>query len=297
MPFDININPVEILDKQFEGMLEQAIANAPQLVAALVFLLLTWGIKNIVIAIFNKVAKRSRMRLALQEALKTLISFGVWAMGFMIAAMIAMPELTPAKLLAGLGIGSLAIGLAFKETFENFMAGIMILMRKPMSINDHIECEGLEGQVTHISVRDTYIRRVDGVLIMVPNAYLYKNPLRILTDWDLRRVTFICGVAYGEDVDKARDVIYKAVKKVESVSKDKPIEIFAQEFNSSSIDFEVTWWTGSRPVDIRKSRDEVVAAVKRALDEAGIEIPFPYRTLTFKEPLRVGQVVGEEKAE
>ena len=73
----------------------------------------------------------------------------------------------------------------------------------------------------------------------------------------------------------------------------RPVQIFAREFNSSSIDFEVTWWTGSKPVDERRSRDEVVAAVKRALDEAGIEIPFPYRTLTFKEPLSLSRGEGE----
>ncbi len=76
------------------------------------------------------------------------------------------------------------------------------------------------------------------------------------------------------------------MKSVDSVRDDvKDVQIFAQEFADSSINFEVTWWTGSRPVDIRRSRDKVVAAVKGALDEAGIEIPFPYRTLTFKEPL------------
>ena len=67
----------------------------------------------------------------------------------------------------------------------------------------------------------------------------------------------------------------------------RDVEIFAQEFADSAINFEVTWWTGSRPIDIRSSRDKVVAAVKRALDDAGIEIPFPYRTLTFNEPLPI----------
>jgi small-conductance mechanosensitive channel len=82
-------------------------------------------------------------------------------------------------------------------------------------------------------------------------------------------------------------VIRKAVTSVDTVHDDQPIQVFAQAFGASSIDFEVTWWTGSKPVDIRTSRDQVVAAVKRALDDAGIEIPFPYRTLTFKENLRI----------
>jgi small-conductance mechanosensitive channel len=121
--------------------------------------------------------------------------------------------------------------------------------------------------------------------VVIPNAQLFKNPVTVRTDLDRRRVTIRCGVAYGEDVDNARDVIYKAVEGLETVDTDQGIQIFAQAFGASSIDFEVTWWTGSQQVEVRASRDKVVAAVKRALDEAGIEIPFPYRTLTFHEPL------------
>ena len=114
----------------------------------------------------------------------------------------------------------------------------------------------------------------------------FKNPVTIRTARDVRRTTVICGVAYGEDVDRAREVIAEAVRGVDAVRDDvRDVEIFAQEFADSSINFEVTWWTGSRPIDIRSSRDKVVAAVKRALDDAEIEIPFPYRTMTFKEPL------------
>jgi len=93
-----------------------------------------------------------------------------------------------------------------------------------------------------------------------------------------------CGVAYGEDVDQSREVILEAVRGCESVEGIRTVEVFAQEFASSSINFEVAWWTGAKPLDIRRSRDEVVGAIKRAWDEAGIEIPFPYRTLTFKGP-------------
>ena len=82
-------------------------------------------------------------------------------------------------------------------------------------------------------------------------------------------------------------MIRGAVASCESVSGPKSVEIFANEFADSSINFEIAWWTGSAPVEIRKSRDEVIEAVKKALDNASIEIPFPYTTLTFKEPLSV----------
>jgi small-conductance mechanosensitive channel len=212
----------------------------------------------------------------------------MWLFGVLIAVTIAFPTITPGKALTALGVGGVAIGFAFKDVFENFLAGILLLIREPFSVEDYIECEGFEGQVEEITIRDTHVRQTDGQLVVAPNAMFFKNPVTIRTARDVRRTTVICGVAYGEDVDAAREVIAQAVRGVDAVRDDvRDVEIFAQEFADSSINFEVTWWTGSRPIDIRSSRDKVVAAVKRALDDAGIEIPFPYRTLTFNEPLPV----------
>ncbi len=258
----------------------------PQILLSLLFLLAVWVVIGMIGRLVPRALARARMRNALQDVVIMLLTVGLWLLGGLIALTIAFPTITPGKALTALGIGGVAIGFAFKDVFENFLAGILLLIREPFSKSDFIECEGIDGQVEDITVRDTHIRRTDGQLVVAPNAMFFKNPVTIRTARSLRRTTIIVGVAYGEDVDAAREVIATAVKQVDSVRDDvRDVQIFAQEFASSSINFEVTWWTGSRPVDIRASRDGVVSAIKRALDEAGIEIPFPYRTLTFKEPL------------
>jgi small-conductance mechanosensitive channel len=184
-----------------------------------------------------------------------------------------------------MGLISIAVGFAFKDIFENFFAGILILWRYPFESGDFIECEDITGKVEEITIRTSMIRKTSGELVVVPNSFLFKNPVEVLTSQPQRRVTIIAGVAYGEDLSTAVDVIRQAVETCATVIKEQPVQIFPQGFGSSSIDIEVTWWTGSKPVDIRRSRGEVVTAVKRELDRAGIEIPFPYRTLTFKEAL------------
>ena len=283
------VEPVRVLTEQLAEIAQGAVALLPSLIVVAIVLTLTaliaWGVRRGIDRAFRN---RKRVRNSLRTLFVNLAGILVWFAGLMISAIILFPNLTPSSLVAGLGLGTVAIGFAFKDIFENFLAGIIILFREKMRMNDYIECEGLEGQIEEILIRETHIRRTDGQLVIVPNAMLFKNPLRIVTDLDERRTTIIVGVAYGEDVDEARRVIKNAVEDCDSVIRPRrPIQIFAREFNSSSIDFEVTWWTGSKPVDERRSRDEVVASVKRALDEAGIEIPFPYRTLTFKEPLPV----------
>lgn len=258
----------------------------PQLILAVVFLVFVWVVVKIVNWILPRMLRQARMRRALVDVILMLATVGIWLFGVLIAVTIAFPTITPGRALTALGVGGVAIGFAFKDVFENFLAGVLLLLREPFSIDDYIDCEDIEGQVEEITIRDTHVRQTDGQLVVAPNAMFFKNPVTIRTAKDVRRTTVICGVAYDEDVDKAREVIANAVRSVDAVRDDvRDVEIFAQEFADSSINFEVTWWTGSRPIDIRSSRDKVVAAVKRALDEAGIEIPFPHRTMTFKEPL------------
>jgi len=258
------------------------------LVSAALAILITWGVVAIVRRVVQRLGKRLHLRSNLVDVLTKLTSMGLWLVGLLMALTIVFPSITPGKALTTLGLGSVAIGFAFKDTFENFLAGILILLREPFQIGDFIECEGIEGKIEEITIRDSHVRKTDGQLVVVPNHALFQNPVVVRTDRDLRRTTVICGVSYDTDVDHARDVILAAVKRVDTVRDDiKDVQVFAQAFGASSVDFEVTWWTGSEPIDIRTSRDQVVAAVKRALDEAEIEIPFPYRTMTFKEPLEV----------
>ena len=289
------MEPVNILIEQLNGMLRASIAVLPQLAIAIIVLVVTWGLNAIAQTALRKSLSRSNIRQSLKELFHLFLTIFIWVLGLMIAAVIVFPGLTPASMLAGLGIGSVAIGFAFKDVFENFLAGIIILFRREMRIGDFISCEGIEGKVTRIAIRESHIQQTDGQLVIVPNAIMFKNPVIVRTHDDVRRVTVICGVAYDEDVDAARDVIARAVGSCDTVRRDDhPIQVFAQEFAESSINFEIAWWTGSTPLDVRKSRDEVVSAVKRALDDAGIEIPFPYRTLTFKEPLPLSRASADD---
>jgi len=282
------MEPINILVSKLQEMAQAGIELTPQLLISVFIILMTYLFAKLAGNLTKRIFSKTKLRPSLVNLMVLFSSLGIWIFGLMVAAIIAFPSLTPAKMLAGLGIGSVAIGFAFKDIFENFLAGILILLRREMRINDFIACQGYEGTVEAILVRETHIRETDGELVILPNSMLFKNPLTIRTDITQRRTTITCGVGYGENVDDARAVIKTAVTECETVISDsRPVEVFANEFADSAINFEVSWWTGSKPIDIRVSRDEVVAAIKSALDEAKIEIPFPYRTLTFKQPISI----------
>jgi small-conductance mechanosensitive channel len=273
----------EVVSDSLESLWKDSLKRSPLLIAAILLLFLTSLVAKAVAWIAHRLLDKRGMRSSLKDLTYQLSSIAVWMLGLLVATIIAFPGMTPTKALTVLGLGSVAIGFAFKDIFENFFAGILILWRYPFDRGDFISCDGQTGKVEQITIRNTLIRKLDGELAVVPNATLFKNNVDVLTSQPQRRVRIACGVAYDEDVDQCRDLIIKAVQACESVQGKRTVEVFAQEFGDSSVNFEVAWWTGSKPVDIRRSRDEVVASIKRQLDDAGVEIPFPYRTLTFKD--------------
>lgn len=271
-------------------MIRSFVEHLPFLLGGIATLLLTWALASFLSAFGNRLLKNWSKRDSVKELIIRMLSIVIWVMGLLLTAIVLFPGLTPSKALGGLGLVSIAVGLAFKDIFENFFAGILILWRFPFERGDYIECEGLVGKVEKVMIRMSYIRETNGELTVVPNSFLFKNPVTILTSLPSRRVMLTTGVAYDVDVEQAVEVITRAMQSCETLTDDKPIQVFPSGFGSSSIDIEIAWWTESSPLGVRRSTGEVVTVVKAALDAAGIEIPFPYRTLTFKEALPVSQV-------
>ena len=152
------MDTLKILLTALRDMSNSAIELLPQLLVATVVIVFTYLVAKLIRIVAKRILNKSKMRKSLINLLILLSSLGIWVLGMMAAAIALLPNLTPTKMLAGLGIGSVAIGFAFKDIFENFLSGIIILLRREMRIGDFIECEGLEGEVENISVRETHIR-------------------------------------------------------------------------------------------------------------------------------------------
>ena len=283
------MNYIEALRSQVQAIALGFVEALPTMVIALVIIILTSIVARFAVKFADLIVGRTDIRPSLKALIDTLVKLAIWLIGLMIAAIVVMPGLTPASLIAGLGIGAVAIGFAFQDIFENFLAGVLIMVREKMRIGDVIECEGIKGKVSRITLRETHVQKLSGELTIVPNSILFKNPVEILTDEDERRHEVVVGVSYDTNLDHAADVIRRAVGTADGVNHDKTVDIFAQEFNSSSVDFLVRWWGGSTPRAGWESKDRVVRAIKAHLDEAGIEIPFPYVTHTFKEAVPLAE--------
>lgn len=287
---------VETLRRQIQAMGQGFVENLPALAIALAVLFVTWIIARFAVRISDAIFGRKDLRGNLRSLLDTAVKLAIWIAGLFIAAVVVSPGLTPASIFAGLGIGAVAIGFAFRDIFENFFAGVLLMLREHMRIGDVISCEDITGRIEHISLRETRIRQLTGELTLVPNSMLFKNPVEILTDGETRRFDVVVGVSYDANLDHAADVMARAVETVEGVLASMGVDVFAEEFAGSAVNFRVRWWASSSPRAKWESRDRVIRAIKAALDEEGIEMPYPYLTHTFKEPLPIVQLSGERPA-
>lgn len=189
-----------------------------------------------------------------------------------------------APLLGALGLVGIALAFAFQDMLENFIAGLGMQLRRPMRPGDEVMTNEYEGVVRDITLRTVQMTTFDGETVYLPNAMVWKNPILNATDRPTRRTMLTVGVAYGTDLDRAKSVLEAATAAVDGVLEGPQATARVLQFGESSIDFAVHFWHRPQMAQVWQVRDEVARSIKRHLDAAGIEIPFPQRVLHYPRP-------------
>ena len=172
---------------------------------------------------------------------------------------------------------------AFKDVLQNFFAGILILWRKPFVVGDQIKFREFDGTVEEINVRSTRIKTYDGERAVIPNADIYTNAVLVRTAFDRRRASLIVGIGYQDSIEKARFAIMAVLEKTEGVLKEPEPSVNVVALAPSSFDLKVLFWTKSQKADVRLTSDRVATGIKLALDEAGIDMPYPHSVVLFHD--------------
>jgi small conductance mechanosensitive channel len=175
-----------------------------------------------------------------------------------------------AALLAAAGF---AVGLAFQGTLSNFSSGIMLLVFRPFKVGDVVSVAGELGKVHEIELFTTTLDTFDNRRIILPNGAIFGTTIENVTYHPKRRVDVSVGVAYDADLDRTREVLQEAAKNVPGRLEDEDIQVVLLELGDSSVNWQVRVWAPS--ADYFPVKDATTRAVKMALDQAGITIPFP----------------------
>lgn len=275
-------------------MVNGFIAALPSIfVAAIVFLLFfflaTWT-KSLVERISDRSGLEKNASLLMGRLSRWLVIF----FGILIVLSIVIPSFEPGQLIQLLGIGGIAIGFAFRDIAQNFLAGILILLTRPFRIGDQIIVNDYEGTVEEIETRATVIKTYDNRRVVIPNADLFTDSVTVNTAFEKRRSEYDVGIGYSDDIDLAKKLILEAIQNIDEVLPDPAPEALTLELGDSSINIRARWWTKPVRGEVIHAHDKVVTAIKKRLDANGVDIPFPIRTVFFNDETEVVEQNGHQ---
>lgn len=266
---------VDILWQTLNGMWRGAIERLPFLAIAAVVVLAFWGVGRLTQSVLLAAGLRTRLDVTLARLLGRIAGAATFVLGVLVGAVIVFPGFSPGDLVAGLGITSVAIGFAFKDVLQNFFAGILILWRRPFVVGDTVSIAGFEGVVEEINVRATRIRTFDNDRAIIPNGDVYTSSMIVQTAYQRRRLSVDVGIGYRDDIEQAREIVIGVAGKVEGVLESPEPFAVVTDLAASSVDLRVYFYVNSSSSFLRM-RDKVRTGIKYALDNAGIDIPYPH---------------------
>ncbi len=285
MNIDFDFNEVlSIITGKLKGWLETGVELLPNLVLAIVILVLGYLAASFV----SRISKKYMSKLSGNKTIGSFLSKITFIVTLILAGVLALSVMdldkTISSILAGLGIVGLALGFAFQDTAANLMSGIYLSVKQPFKIADIIETsEGHMGEVLDINLRVTKLQLFTGPIVFVPNKDLFQDYFINYTRPGKRRFDLDCGVSYGEDLDKVEKVALEAISKIPSRLESEEVSFHWKEFGGSSINFSVNVWMAYERdhSEYIQVRNQALKALKKAFDENDIMIPFPIRTLDF----------------
>jgi small conductance mechanosensitive channel len=245
----------------------------------IVFAIAIFIIGRIIAKAIVKVLKRVLQKSEMDEILINFVS-SIVNIALLLAIVIASLDqlgVDTTSLIALLGAAGLAIGLALKDSLQNFASGVMLIIFRPFATDDLVEVNGITGVVEKITIFNTVLRTADNCEVIVPNGSVYSGNITNYSSKGTRRVDMMFGIGYEDDIKKAKDIMLDIVSRDERILKDPKPVVAVAELADSSVNFHVRPWVKS--ADYWAVHFDVTEKIKLAFDENGISIPYPQMDL------------------
>jgi small conductance mechanosensitive channel len=242
------------------------------LMAIIIFIVGRW-----VAGILSKITQRVMQKREVEETLRHFVGNLIYyaLLTFVILAALSQLGIQTTSFIAVIGAAGLAIGLALQGSLANFAAGFLMILFRPFKVGDYIEGAGVAGTVESLQIFTTMLRTPDNKKIIIPNASLTGDNIVNWSATGTRRVDMVFGIGYGDDIDKAKQIIRDTLAADERVLQDPAPQVALSELADSSVNFIARPWVKSG--DYWGVLFDTTETVKKRFDAEGISIPFPQR--------------------
>ena len=244
-----------------------------QLIGAIITLIIGLWIISRISNLFNKMLKKGNVDDSLSSFLRSL--FAIILRVLLVLSIAEMVGVKTTSFIAIFGAAGLAIGMALSGTLQNFAGGVMILLFKPYKVGDFIDAQGYTGIVNEIQIFNTILKTPDNKTIIIPNGGLASGSMINYSTEGERRVDWVFGIGYGDDLDKAYEVLGRLINSDERILKDPEPFMALSELADSSVNITVRVWVKAPDYwDVYFKMNE---EVYKTFDKEGLSIPFPQR--------------------
>jgi len=263
-----------------QGMLEKAIAYIPSVMGALLVLIIgLWVAARIRKVAAAAMGRTGKIDDTLGGFLSSLIYYGLVTL--VIITTLGVFGVPTTSFAAIIGAAGLAIGLSLQGTLGHVASGVMMLGFRPFDVGDFVEAAGVSGTVKQIGLFTTEIATVDNKKIIVPNGKIFDDVITNFAGYDTRRVDFVFGVSYDDDLDKAMSLIKSEVEKDARAKSDPEPVIAVDNLGDSSVDIICRVWVDRS--DYFPVKWALIKAVKERFDAEGVSIPYPCRSVYMEK--------------
>lgn len=259
------------INEYYQTGIDMLVLYIPKIVIALLIFVIGMWIVKLLVKGFNKASSKSNMDKSLQKFLGSLFSMALKIL--VIISVISMLGVETTSFVAVLGAAGLAVGFALQGSLSNFAGGVLILIFKPFKVGDFIDGAGHAGSVHSIEVLATTLKTPDNKTIIIPNGQLSGSSIINYSTEEKRRVDFVFGISYSDDMAKAKDIIRSIVSDDSRIHKDPEPFIVIGNLGDSSVDITVRVWVNTP--DYWAVYFDTTEKVKASFDKENISIPFP----------------------
>ncbi|MCL9780713.1 small-conductance mechanosensitive channel MscS [Vibrio sp. S4M6] len=260
-----------------QGILIEYVVNIS---AAVLTLIIGFIAAKVVSRVIGKVMTSRNLDPTIVVFVSGLVSYAILA--FVIIAALGRVGVQTASFVAIVGAAGLAIGLALQGSLSNFASGVLLIMFRPFKAGDYVEVSGTAGSVDSVQIFSTVLKTPDNKVVVVPNSSVFSGNIVNYSKLPTRRIDMVVGVSYSADLIYTQEVLTKVVTSYEKVLKDPVPTIEVVALADSSVNFVVRPWVKTE--DYWEIYFALHKDVKIALDESGIEIPFPQLDVHLNKP-------------
>ncbi|WP_408625291.1 small-conductance mechanosensitive channel MscS [Celerinatantimonas yamalensis] len=257
-----------------EGLVIEYVVN---LAAALLILVIGFIAAGLIASSIERLMNKRKIDRTISSFTSSMIKYTFVA--FILIAALSRLGVQTASFVAILGAAGLAVGLALQGSLSNFAAGVLIVGFRPFRAGDYVEVSGTAGTIQDVQILTTTLTTPDNKEVIVPNASIFSGHIINYSRHDKRRLDLVIGVSYKSDLAKTKAVLKAVLDQEPRLLSDEKVTIGVLELADSSVNFAVRPWV--RTPDYWPVRFDLLEAIKTALDEAEIEIPFPQMDVHF----------------